>query len=138
MQPTILIVEDHATVRASLADWLQVNFPECRILDVASAEEALSVAEAEVLTVVIMDIRLPQMDGLLATWQIKARQPRSRIVILSLYDEPAQRVRASAMGASAFVSKQRMHVELFPVMEANLPRRTNHASSSGAKEAAGV
>ena len=127
MQPTILIVEDHEAVRGHLADWLRVSFPECRILDVASAEEALSLAATESLAVVIMDICLPRMDGLEATGHIKGRQPNARVLILSLYDDLAQRTRAGVVGASAFVSKQRMHADLLPTLDMLLPQRVRRS-----------
>ena len=128
MQPTILIVEDHEAVRRRLAEWLHVSFPACRILEVGSAEEALRVSETERLDLIIVDIHLPLMNGLEASRQIKARQPKSRIVVLSLYDDLAQRARAGDIGASAFVSKQTMHSDLLPVLETLLPRRARQRS----------
>jgi DNA-binding NarL/FixJ family response regulator len=56
--------------------------------------------------VILMDVRMPGMDGVTATAGLRAVAPRSAIIILSLRGDPATRARAKAAGAFAFVEKQ--------------------------------
>jgi DNA-binding NarL/FixJ family response regulator len=123
MVATILIVEDHEMMRRSLVEWLRIDFSRFRVIGVASGEEALGLAEAERLALVITDVRLGGVDGIETASRLKALQPKTCIVILTMHDELAYRVRASAAGASAFVSKQRMHVDLLPILRALVSRR---------------
>jgi DNA-binding NarL/FixJ family response regulator len=124
---SILIVDDHEGVRRSLRDWLHVSFPDCDVLCAATAEEALAAAAEAPPGLVIMDVRLPGMDGLEATRALRARQCRMPIVILTHHDDLPTRARATAVGASALVSKHTMHADLLDVVEAFLPRWVTHA-----------
>ncbi len=67
MSTTILIVEDHDAVRRSLRDWLEVEFPQCRVIEAASGEESIALIQTESPRLVIMDISLPGMSGIEAT-----------------------------------------------------------------------
>ena len=75
MPETILVVDDHDAVRRSLRDWLQVEFPDCRVIGAACGEEALSLVGEEPPRLVVMDISLPGMTGIEATRQLKANWP---------------------------------------------------------------
>ena len=122
MQPTILIVEDHAVVRRSLCAWLSVMLPDCRLVEAQSGEEALALTDAQPPDLVLMDIGLPGMNGIEATRRIKAIAPKTPVVMLSIHEEEAFKLDATAAGASAFVCKRVMQTELMPVIQTLLYR----------------
>ena len=61
-KPTILIVEDHEAVRASLINLLRANFKDCRFLETKNGEEAIALVRAHKPDIVLMDIGLPEMS----------------------------------------------------------------------------
>jgi DNA-binding NarL/FixJ family response regulator len=120
MPATILIVEDHDTVRRSLRDWLEVEFPQCRVIEAASGEEAIALIRIESPRLVVMDITLPGMSGIEAARQIKATSPSAQIVMLTVHEDDTYRADAIAAGASAYVPKRAMQTELIPTLTALL------------------
>lgn len=116
MSPHILIVEDHKGVRQSLREWLELSFPRYQLLEAASGEEAVIMAEAMSPCLVIMDIGLPGMNGIQAAQGIKAVAPTTRVVMLTMFDDEAHRAAAAAAGVSAYVPKRKVQTELLPVL----------------------
>ena len=116
MPATILIVEDHNDVRKALRDWLGLEFHQHRVIEAASGEEAITLARIESPCVVIMDIRLPGMNGIETTRQIKAALPSTQIVMLTIRTGDIYCAHAKAAGASAYVTKQRICNELGPTL----------------------
>jgi DNA-binding NarL/FixJ family response regulator len=112
----ILIVEDHQGVRQSLREWLELSFPQYQLVEAASGEEAVSVAQAVCPRLVIMDIGLPGINGIEAAQGIKATLPATRVVMLTIYDDEAHHSAAVAAGASAYVPKRKVQTELLPVI----------------------
>lgn len=98
----ILIVDDQARARSSLRvlvnAWLQTRASEA-----ATGAEAVRQVEELHPDVVLMDARMPEMDGIEATRLIKARWPEVHVIVLSLY--PEYRSQALAAGAEAFIGK---------------------------------
>lgn len=120
MPATILIVEDHDAVRRSLRDWLEVEFPQCRVIEATSGEQAITLIQIESPRLVLMDISLPGMSGIEATRQIKAALPSAQIVMLTIHEGDTYRADATAAGASAYVPKRTMQTELIPTLAALL------------------
>jgi len=116
VNPLILIVEDHDVLRASLCDWLGDTFPACRFLEARSGEEAVVLAGAAPPAIVLMDIGLPQMNGIAATRHIKAAAPHAQVVMLTNYEADDYQADARAAGASAYVLKWKMQAELIPLL----------------------
>lgn len=116
MTATILIVEDHDTVREALRDWVKVEFPQCRVIEAATGEEAIALTRIESPCLIVMDIRLPGINGIETTRRIKAALPCAQIVMLTILEGNSYRAEATSAGASAYVQKQRMHSELVPTM----------------------
>lgn len=116
MSPHILIVEDHKGVRQSLREWLELSFPRYQLLEAASGEEAVIMAEAMSPCLVIMDIGLPGMNGIQTAQGIKAVAPTTRVVMLTMFDDEAHRAAAAAAGVSAYVPKRKVQTELLPVL----------------------
>ncbi len=87
-----------------------------------------AVAMARLLspTVVLMDVEMPAMDGITATEELRAASPGCAVVMLSLYDDPATRARASAAGAAAFVSKCRMDETLLDAIRGAAEAQSMH------------
>jgi len=120
MTATILIIEDHEAVRRSLRDWLEVEFPQSRVIEAASGEEAIALTRVESPRLVVMDISLPGMSGIEATRRIKAALPSTQVVMLTIHEDDAHRADATAAGASAYVPKRVMQTELLPTLAALL------------------
>jgi len=123
MSVTIMLVEDHEQVRVALRDWLLLALPDCRIIEAITGEEAVAIASRQQPTLVLMDLDLPQMNGIEATRQIKTILPKTQVVVLTIFEDEIYRRDASAAGAAAFVPKRKMQTELVPTLTALLSNR---------------
>lgn len=120
MPVTILIAEDHDAVRRALHEWLKVLIPQCIVIEAASGEEAIALSKARAPQLVLMDIGLPQMNGIEATRRIKATVPKAQVVILTIHEDDAYFADAAAAGVSAYIPKRTMQMELLPTLMALL------------------
>ncbi|MGI9059465.1 MAG: response regulator [Ktedonobacteraceae bacterium] len=103
---TLLLVEDELLVRYGLRMWLDREANVTVVGEASDGAEAITLAQALLPAVVLMDISMPTMDGIAATDALRVMAPRSAVVLLSLYDDATTRARAYAAGATAFVGKQ--------------------------------
>ncbi|MBC7224695.1 MAG: response regulator transcription factor [Anaerolineae bacterium] len=102
----VLIVDDHEVVRLGLRSLLEGQ-PGMEVVgEAASAAEAIALAETLGPDVVLMDIRLPGMSGVEACRQIKERNPRVRVLILTSYADSQLLTDAIVAGADGYVLKQ--------------------------------
>lgn len=122
MIPTILIVEDHALLRASLSDWLAAAFTPCTITTAADGLAAVEAAQSQPPHLILMDLDLPRLNGLEATRRIKAHLPETQVVMLTVYEDQAHRADAAAAGASAYVPKRTLSSDLVPVIHTLLQK----------------
>jgi CheY-like chemotaxis protein/anti-sigma regulatory factor (Ser/Thr protein kinase) len=101
----VLLVDDHAMVRQGLKSILEVYQDISVVGEAADGEEAVELARALSPDVVVMDVNMPKMDGIEAVRRIKAQQPATWIVGLSLSQAGQVEPRLLQAGASHFVSK---------------------------------
>ncbi len=101
----ILLVDDHAVVRGALAAMLRLD-PDVEIVGEASTgRTAIEQAEKLEPDVVLMDINMPEMNGIEATRVIRSRCPDVRVIGLSMYSAADQMEPMLRAGASGYVSK---------------------------------
>ncbi len=102
----VLLVDDQQAVRRGLRLRFHLE-PDIQIVGEASTgKEALTLAQKLAPDVVLMDIEMPEMDGIETTAALRAALSQSAVVILSTHDDPRTRARAQAAGAVAFVEKR--------------------------------
>jgi DNA-binding NarL/FixJ family response regulator len=99
----ILIVDDQPRARQSLRALLSTWSPAGEVREAADGKEAVQLVRVRQPDVVLMDIRMPEMDGVQATRVIKACWPQVRVMVLTLYGECE--AEALAAGADAFIGK---------------------------------
>jgi DNA-binding NarL/FixJ family response regulator len=99
----VLIVDDRPRARKSVKALLSTSQRVGEICEAGNGREAVQLVKELQPDVVLMDVRMPEMDGLNATRRIKAQWPQVRVVVLSMYLE--YRDEATAAGADAFASK---------------------------------
>ena len=101
----VVIADDHDVVRQGLAALLEGE-PDLRVVGEArNGIEAVEMAARLKPDVVILDVTMPEMDGVEATRRIRERHPEIDVIGLSMLDESQVGSRLKAAGASAFVSK---------------------------------
>lgn len=120
MSETFLIVEDHAALRTALRKWLMVIYPRSRVIEAASGEEAIDLLENETPNLVIMDFKLPGINGLEVTRKIREKYKSVPIVMLTIREGLTYRAYAEAAGASVYIPKRVMFSELRPALSALL------------------
>jgi DNA-binding NarL/FixJ family response regulator len=102
----VLLVDDQPAVRRVLRVRFQLE-PDMQVIGEASTgSEALTLAQILTPDVVLMDIEMPDMDGIEATVALKSVVPLSAVVLLSIHTDRQTRMRAQAAGAVAFVEKR--------------------------------
>ena len=106
MKMKLLIVEDHAPMRELLKRLLRPLASE--IDECADGAEALAAYAAQRPDWVLMDIGMPQMDGLTATRQIRAFDPAAHVVIVTDFESAELRAEAVAAGACAYIHKENL------------------------------
>ena len=100
----ILIAEDNALLRGVLRDALE-EAGMTVVGEASDGAEAVSVAEKMLPDVVVMDMRMPNVDGIEATEQIAAADWAIPVVVLSAYDEPQMIEAALNAGAASCLKK---------------------------------
>lgn len=94
-QPTILIVEDRSLMRIVLGDFLRGAFPGCAIHEAEDGAQALAQCAALKPDVVLMDISLPDANGIELTARLTAAMQEIKVIVVSYFDTPASRSAAS-------------------------------------------
>jgi DNA-binding NarL/FixJ family response regulator len=108
----VLIVDDDALVRAGLSMML-AGADDIRIVaEVADGAEAVGAVNDHRPDVVLMDIRMPRLDGLIATERLRAGREPPEIIILTTFDTDEHIVRALRAGASGFLLKHTPPAEI--------------------------
>ena len=110
----LLIADDHADFRKVLVRLLSLVPGIARVNQAANGCETLNNVSQEPYDVVLMDVQMPEVDGLQATLQIKAHWPQTKIIVLSV--DPSYRDKAMAVGADRFITKDRIVPELEEIL----------------------
>jgi DNA-binding NarL/FixJ family response regulator len=115
---TILTADDHPLIRDGLGAVLRAESGLQVVAEAANGEEAIEAYERLRPDIVLMDLRMPVMDGLSATRAILAEDPDARIIVLTTYDGDEDIHRALAAGARGYLLKDMMRTELLNVIRA--------------------
>jgi DNA-binding NarL/FixJ family response regulator len=104
-QINILIVDDHPVVRQGLRAMFSSE-PDIRVVGMAaSAREAMNLLERKQPDVVLMDLRMPEMEGIEAIGELRRITPTIRILVLTNYRSDEYIVRATQAGAMGYLLK---------------------------------
>ena len=102
---TVLLVDDHAIVRDGVRSFLNAQ-PDLEVIGEAGyGLEAVSLAESLVPDVILMDLIMPGMDGVEATWRVRKVSPRSQVIVLTSYHEDTHIFPAIKAGALSYLLK---------------------------------
>jgi CheY-like chemotaxis protein len=103
---TILIVEDNPTVRrlirratSDIAD---------KVVECEDGADSLEAYDAHQPNIVLMDVRMPRMDGLTATRRLLRKYPTAKVIILTDYNDDELRAAAKEAGACAYALKHNL------------------------------
>ncbi len=121
MNKRILVVEDHEDNRRILRDLL--TSAGCEVIEAVTGEDGVALAESHRPALILMDLRLPVLDGYEATRRIKAAPALSRIPIIAVssYALSGDDVQAFEAGCDAFISKPFSPRELLAKIREYLP-----------------
>lgn len=101
----VLIVDDDALVRAGLSMMLDGAAGISVVGEAGDGREAVSAADAHFPDVVLMDLRMPNVDGIAATRKLRSRKGAPEVIVLTTFDTDENIVRALRAGASGFLLK---------------------------------
>jgi DNA-binding NarL/FixJ family response regulator len=101
----VLVVDDDALVRSALAMVLGGDSGICLVAEAADGDEVAAAIDAHAPDVVLMDIRMPRMDGLAALELLRHRQHAPHVIVLTTFHADDQVLRALRAGASGFLLK---------------------------------
>ncbi|MDR1468556.1 MAG: response regulator transcription factor [Spirochaetaceae bacterium] len=117
--PRLLLVDDQALFAESLATSLRHYAPDIDIIGIAgNGKEAVKMAQELEPDVILMDIKMPVMDGVEAVALIKRENAATKIIMLSTYDEDALVRSALQAGASGYLLKDISPTELIAAIRA--------------------
>lgn len=100
----VLLVDDHEVVRRGLKSLFEGTDIHV-VAEAANGQDALKLIKEKRLDLVLLDVRMPDMDGLNVLGRIKLDHPDMPVLMLSTYDNPTYVARAVALGAAGYVLK---------------------------------
>ena len=114
----VLIADDHPVVRGGLRGMFATQ-PDLELVGEAeTGTEAVSLTRRLKPDVILMDLRMPEMDGVAATEQIKHSDPETRVVVLTTYDSDSDILRAVEAGATGYLLKDTPEETLYEAVRA--------------------
>jgi len=114
----VLAVDDHPLLRKGIAALVNAE-PDLKLVAEASnGREAIEAFRLHRPDVTLMDIQMPEVDGLEAIDAIRSESPEARIIVLTTYTGDMQVLRALKAGARAYILKGHVHKELLDTIRA--------------------
>ena len=114
----VLIVDDHEIVRKSIMAML-AREPDMQVVGTAgNGREAIQSAQILEPDVIVMDVSMPELDGIRAAGKIQALDISTQIIMLSMHHNSALVQQARKNGAAAYILKQEAPSELIPAIRA--------------------
>jgi DNA-binding NarL/FixJ family response regulator len=114
----LVIADDHPVVRAGLQGML-ASQPDFEIVgEATTGVEVVALTTALRPDVVLMDLRMAELDGVAATAHIRKQQPETPVLVLTTYDSDADILRAIEAGATGYVLKDTPRDQLFSAIRA--------------------
>ena len=124
-----MLVDDHPVVREGLRGMLEAE-PDLTVVgEAGSGEEAVAQARVVEADVILMDLRMRDLDGVGATERILAESSRARVVVLTTYETDADILRAVEAGASGYLLKDASRADLAGAIRATARGETVLAPS---------
>ena len=117
MPVKVLVVDDHEVVRTGIASLLSGSNIKI-VAEASTSAEAVKLASKHKPDVILLDIRMPDGDGLDSMEKIKKAAPHAAVVVLSTYDNPTYVARAVASGAADYLLKGATRHEMLTVINA--------------------
>jgi DNA-binding NarL/FixJ family response regulator len=108
----VLCVDDHPIVRKGIASLLANESDLKLVAEAASGREAVELHRALQPDVTLMDLKLPDLDGVSATKLIREESPQARIIALTSYDGDQEVYRALEAGARGYLLKEMVHTDV--------------------------
>ena len=113
----ILIADDHGIIRKGLRLQLEQHSDFEVVGEATEGREAVRMADELVPDVVIMDIAMPNLNGIQATTQLVKKNPQIGVIILSMYSDETYLLRTLAAGAKGYLLKESADVDLHRAVE---------------------
>lgn len=113
-----LLVDDHAVVREGLAAILAQEEDLVVVGKANNGREAIDLFRLHKPHIVVMDLRMPEIDGIAATLAIRAEFPQARIIIFTTYDDEESVYQAVRAGASGYLLKSTIGEDLMQAIRA--------------------
>jgi DNA-binding NarL/FixJ family response regulator len=119
----LLIVDDHDLIRESTQLMLEGE-PDLEVVgEAANGHHALELCRQLRPDLVLMDVRMPEMDGLTATREIKKEMPTISVLMVSAYESEDYRREAASAGATDYILKDAERYQLLEAVHAALGKR---------------
>jgi DNA-binding NarL/FixJ family response regulator len=117
MSMTLLIADDHEVIRKGLTSLLAGSDIEI-VGEAATGKDTVKLAERLRPNVVLLDIRMPDGDGLSTLERLRSKLPETAVVMLSTYDNPTYVARSVALGAADYILKGSSREDLISTLQA--------------------
>ena len=123
----ILLIEDNADIREITCLIFEIHWPEAKIIQAVNGSEGLALMKTEMPDLVLLDLGLPDMDGMRVLKEIRGYSDIP-VIILTVRGEETDKVRGLEMGADDYIVKPFSHKELLARIKAVLHHRQKTSS----------
>jgi len=138
VKSSVLLVDDHALLRTGVANIINQE-PDLQVIaEAGNGVDGVAAFEQYHPDVTLIDLRMPVMEGVEAVRQIRERDPRARVIVLTTYDTDDEISRALKAGAKAYVLKDIAAEQLVTCIRDVLAGKTYLAPAAAAKLAEDV
>ena len=120
----ILICDDHQILREGIIRFLQEFDKEILVSEASTAKDAFDLLEQRIYNILILDLSLPDMDGLEVLKTVKSKWPETNVLMLSMKPTEQYAVRCLQLGAAGYLNKEIASHELIIAVETIFDNQT--------------